>query len=73
MLCSYQDKFCNPRCYVYSIAYNEILLAITNENDECQDLGKGGSEMSGGCVSGGGFALLVVLFILLVIIGASWL
>ncbi|KAB7664126.1 YjcZ family sporulation protein [Bacillus sp. B1-b2] len=29
--------------------------------------------MSGTGVYGGGFALLVVLFILLVIIGASWL
>ncbi len=28
--------------------------------------------MSGGCGYGGGFALLVVLFILLIIIGASW-
>lgn len=30
---------------------------------------KGGSTMSG---YGGGFALIVVLFILLVIVGASW-
>ncbi|CAM3765626.1 YjcZ family sporulation protein [Mesobacillus sp. AQ2] len=28
--------------------------------------------MSDGCGYGGGFALLVVLFILLIIIGASW-
>lgn len=28
--------------------------------------------MSGECGYGGGFALLVVLFILLIIIGASW-
>ncbi|ESU32752.1 hypothetical protein G3A_09745 [Bacillus sp. 17376] len=28
--------------------------------------------MSEGCGYGGGFALLVVLFILLIIIGASW-
>ena len=28
--------------------------------------------MSDGCGHGGGFALLVVLFILLIIIGASW-
>lgn len=28
--------------------------------------------MSAGCGYGGGFALLVVLFILLIIIGASW-
>ncbi|WP_108671915.1 YjcZ family sporulation protein [Peribacillus acanthi] len=29
--------------------------------------------MSGGCGHNGGFALLVVLFILLIIIGAAWL
>ncbi|MDP4163618.1 MAG: YjcZ family sporulation protein [Bacillota bacterium] len=28
--------------------------------------------MSGACGFGGGFALIVVLFILLIIIGASW-
>ncbi|SFA77637.1 MULTISPECIES: YjcZ family sporulation protein [unclassified Bacillus (in: firmicutes)] len=28
--------------------------------------------MSGSCGYGGGFALVVVLFILLIIIGASW-
>ncbi|WP_084221827.1 YjcZ family sporulation protein [Mesobacillus subterraneus] len=28
--------------------------------------------MSEGCGYGGGFALIVVLFILLIIIGASW-
>jgi uncharacterized protein (TIGR01732 family) len=35
---------------------------------------KGGTKMSKGPgMYGGGFALLVVLFILLIIIGASWL
>jgi uncharacterized protein (TIGR01732 family) len=39
------------------------------------NLKKGGSIMSGGAGygHGGGFALIVVLFILLIIIGASWL
>lgn len=31
-----------------------------------------GREMGGGVGYGGGFALIVVLFILLVIVGASW-
>lgn len=34
---------------------------------------KGGNDMSGAVgFAGGGFALIVVLFILLIIIGASW-
>lgn len=32
----------------------------------------GGMEMSEGYGYGGGFALIVVLFILLIIVGASW-
>ncbi|HWO98788.1 MAG TPA: YjcZ family sporulation protein [Bacillus sp. (in: firmicutes)] len=34
---------------------------------------KGGADMSGGCGYNNGFALIVVLFILLIIVGASWL
>lgn len=33
---------------------------------------RGGIEMSEGYRYGGGFALIVVLFILLIIVGASW-
>ncbi len=33
---------------------------------------KEGEKMSGGYGYGGGFALLVVLFILLIIVGAAW-
>ncbi len=33
---------------------------------------RGGMDMSGGHNYGGGFALIVVLFILLIIVGASW-
>jgi uncharacterized protein (TIGR01732 family) len=34
---------------------------------------KGGVVMSGGYGNAGGFALIVVLFILLIIVGAAWL
>ena len=47
----------------------------TNTSGRVHDLLslEGGVFMSGGVVHGGGFALLVVLFILLIIIGATWL
>ncbi len=42
-------------------------MNIEYDNTEIEEV-----ERMGGAVYGGGFALLVVLFILLIIIGASW-
>lgn len=40
---------------------------VDSENDKRRNV-----SMSGGYGYGGGFALIVVLFILLIIVGASW-